>query len=778
MAAPGEPRASRGTVDGVLATHVHRTYLSPQLGGVDDPVCPSHPLAAAAVRPGHAPSRADRVSRQPWRCPIFAVSLAGVLFSVACSPPPEPSTGHDLHSPRGAPSREGRGTAASGAGLAGRFDRDGAHLSSFGASIGVRTVGWEDTDGAAPISVEPALGACPSDPSGSVGECRRRVQYARGGLTEWWVRRGAGYEQGWTVANRRGDGRGLSIEVVVDNATSTVHDGAVRLRRSDGGVIKVSKLHAWDAYGVVLEARFDWAPDGFVVRVEDSQATYPITVDPVYEAEAILLSSPSGTDDFGEIVASAGDVNGDGYGDVLVADPGFESGVAEVSIFQGAASGLSSAPTTILHPLAGNGSYLAKAAPAGDVDGDGFDDVIVSDDGVPLVYPGSSAGLSTEPSATLVIDGEAAPTSVVAVSGAGDVNGDGYDDVLVGRTACDTGPGQVFVYEGSPGGLATTAAATITGVWEYDCFGVSLASAGDVNGDGYDDVVVGASYPRAYFPGRAYVYHGSAAGLATTATTTLTGDAAYQLFGIRVSTAGDVDGDGYDDVLVAAPNYLEDGQQKGRVHVYPGSATGLSDVAARVLTGPASDYGANLGYSVAAAGDVNRDGFHDIVVGSWGHAYVYQGSADGIPDEATTVLSNPRPEIEFYGYPTSGAGDVAGDGYNDVIVGAFSLVGGIDGFAAVYYGYGDETDTGTGTNQDTGGETETGGTEGSDTGSQRDTAHDGATDGGKQPSPGCGCGTGGGGGPGAWAGFLALLLVRRRRVAPAERGRLPDTEPP
>jgi hypothetical protein len=141
-----------------------------------------------------------------------------------------------------------------------------------------------------------------------------------------------------------------------------------------------------------------------------------------------------------------------------------------------------------------------------------------------------------------------------------------------------------------------------------------VGTAGDVNGDGYDDAIVGASqYDNGQlFQGRAYVYHGSATGLSTTPDWTAESDQGRPQFGTSVGTAGDVNGDGFDDAIVGAPYYGQDGQ--GRTFLYNGSATGLSSVAD--WTAESDQGGAQFGYSVGTAGDVNGDGYGDTIVGA------------------------------------------------------------------------------------------------------------------------------------------------------------------
>jgi hypothetical protein len=279
-----------------------------------------------------------------------------------------------------------------------------------------------------------------------------------------------------------------------------------------------------------------------------------------------------------------------------------------------------------------------SVASAGDVNGDGYDDVIVgahsgSGTGKAYLYPGSASGLSTTASWTAT--GEAEDDYFgYSVASAGDVNGDGYDDVIVGAHGNNDGGndiGKVYVYPGSASGLSTTASWTATGEAAYDYFGSSVASAGDVNGDGYDDVVVGAYGNNA---GKAYLYLGSASGLSAILLWTVTGEAAYDYFGASVASAGDVNGDGYDDVIIGAYGNDDGGNRAGKAYLYPGSASGLSTTASWTAIGEASVD--QFGFSVASAGDVNGDGYDDVIVGAHGNdfgagkTYLYPGSASGL----------------------------------------------------------------------------------------------------------------------------------------------------
>ena len=268
-----------------------------------------------------------------------------------------------------------------------------------------------------------------------------------------------------------------------------------------------------------------------------------------------------------------------------------------------------------------------------------------------------------------------------SVGAAGDVNGDGYDDVIVGAWAYDNGQtdeGRAFVFEGSATGLSTTPNWTAESNQASALFGYSVGTAGDVNGDGYDDVVIGAEqYSNGQsYEGRALVYHGSAVGLSSVPNWTAESDQTDAYFGASVRTAGDVNGDGYDDVVVGAPSYTNGQSNEGRAFVYHGSATGLSTTPD--WTAESNEVGANFGNSVGTAGDVNSDRYIDVIVGAYhyqngqnaeGGAFVYHGSPAGLSTSPNwTAESNQA--FAFFGASVGTAGDVNGDGYSDVIVGA------------------------------------------------------------------------------------------------------------
>jgi hypothetical protein len=318
------------------------------------------------------------------------------------------------------------------------------------------------------------------------------------------------------------------------------------------------------------------------------------------------------------------------------------------------------------------------AAPIGgdsktDFNGDGYDDVVVGaynylTVGHAYVYFGGPGG-TFDATADGALTAETAGDSFgFSVAPAGDVNGDGYADAIVGApNTAGSGAGRAYLYFGGSGAMfEATANGTLTDEAADDGFGRSVASAGDVNGDGYADVVVGGGWTRE--PGRAYVYLGGPGGtFDATADGRLTGEDAGDLFGGSVASAGDVNGDGYADVIVGAAQ---------RAYLYLGGAGPTFDANADgTIALEAVDATGNPA-SVASAGDVNGDGDADIVVGAAGSVLVYLGGPGETFDAtADATLTGPAAVEGFssVGPSVAPAGDVNADGYADIVVGSEGL---------------------------------------------------------------------------------------------------------
>jgi hypothetical protein len=380
----------------------------------------------------------------------------------------------------------------------------------------------------------------------------------------------------------------------------------------------------------------------------------------------IDLTSLEGTG-MGVSVASVGDVNGDGYADFLIG-PHLYLGSAAPSA--AAWNGPSSSDRIDLtSPDGVDANFAVTLASAGDVNGDGYADFLIG-----AAFAKTNPGLVAEGAAYLYF-GSALPTAAAwngtspleridlaspdgpggefgaSVASAGDIDGDGFADFLVGAPDANGGTAQgvAHVYLGSAtprtvawnGSTPTLRIDVASPDGRAGVFGDSVASAGDVNGDGYADFLVGATGMAAE-PGMAHMYFGSRTpsatswnGASASNRIDLTSpDGANAHFGV-VSSASDVNGDGYDDFLIGA---VGASSNSGAAHIYFGAATlsadvwnGLAPMNRIDLTDP-DGTNAALGTSVASAGDVNRDGYADFLVGAYnasggGAAHLYLGSA-------------------------------------------------------------------------------------------------------------------------------------------------------
>jgi len=458
-------------------------------------------------------------------------------------------------------------------------------------------------------------------------------------------------------------------------------------------VLEYHSLIVTDLTGRRLEAWMEYADDSLWLVIDDLDAVYPIEIDPsLSPTPDWTVESDQVGGRLGFWVADAGDVNNDGYDDVIIGAPYMDNGQIDEGlayVYLGSASGLETTPVWSVESNQATAHLGRSVSGAGDVNNDGFDDVIIgleyydngnADEGAAWLFYGSASGPSATPDWEFEADQNSAHVGF-SVAGAGDVNDDGFDDVIVGAFKYDNGQtdeGTAWVFHGSAGGLSTSPDWSAEGNQAEAFFGRSVDGAGDVNNDGFADVIVGASeYTNGQTDeGRAFVYLGSAAGLNGTAVWTGEPNQARAYFGISVAGAGDVNGDNFDDIIVGANSYDNGQTNEGRAYVYFGSAAGPS--AAADWTAEADYNESYFGSSVASAGDVDNDGYSDVIIGAtrytngenWeGRAYLYHGSAAGPAAEPQWTYEG-NVSGAYFGWCVSTAGDVNNDGFSDVIIGA------------------------------------------------------------------------------------------------------------
>lgn len=415
---------------------------------------------------------------------------------------------------------------------------------------------------------------------------------------------------------------------------------------------------------------------------------------------ALFIFTPSHLDDptpqadayFGFAVAGVGDVNGDEIPDFLVGAPhqdvGDKSNQGQAFVFSGATNNLL---LTLDNPISQAFAYFGTAvAGVEDINGDGVADLMVGVDGQNVgnnYYQGQAFVYSGVDGSLLLTLDNPTPQSFAyfgsPVAEAGDVNGDGTPDLLVGAQYQNVDSyvdqGQAFVFSGTDGSLLLTLDDPTPQAFAY--FGNAVAGVEDINGDEVVDLLVGAhdqDVGNNNDQGQAFVFSGTDGSLILTLDDPIPQETAR--FGSAVAGAGDVNGDGVFDLLVGAYAQTIGGiSYRGQVFVF----SGIDGSLIFTLNNPTPN-AASFGYKAANVGDVNGDGLPDFLVGAHsqtvngnnlqGQAYVFSGS-DG---RLLHTLDDPTPQAyAYFGFAVAGAGDVNSDGLADLLVGAYSqTVGG------------------------------------------------------------------------------------------------------
>jgi len=404
------------------------------------------------------------------------------------------------------------------------------------------------------------------------------------------------------------------------------------------------------------------------------------------ESSSAIFNGAGSGDLFSASTAGVGDVNGDGFDDLLIGSPGFSFNKGGAFLYLGRRSGWTMEETiysakAVYEGLAVNEKAGYSVAGAGDVNGDGFDDMLIgapaysSNQGrVYLVLGGSNPPIDLN--SALIFTGEASSKAGASVAGAGDVNGDGYADMLIGAPNYNGSLGRVYLVYGSasPSSLNLNTTLFFTGeIGDYA--GTSVAGAGDFNGDGYADMLIGATGATT-FKGTAYLVYGSASlsSISLILATAYSGVSVNDEAGTSVAGAGDVNGDGFADILIGAPGRTSSDGVSYLVLGKPTyQASQYLDAADAAFAGQTPDVFS--GGRLAGAGDVNADGYSDILIGAWSYGssqtYLLLGSAK--PASVSLSSADVTYKDETNGDPAyfsvSGVGDTNGDGYEDLLFG-------------------------------------------------------------------------------------------------------------
>jgi len=420
--------------------------------------------------------------------------------------------------------------------------------------------------------------------------------------------------------------------------------------------------------------------------------------------------------EFGFWVDGGGDVNGDGYDDVIVGAPSYEHdfiGEGAVFIYYGSPTGLSLEPDWVQYGEHDSSGFGRCVSIKGDVNNDGFADVLIgaheyfetrTNEGKAYLYLGGPDGPSTTPVWTMRGNRKGAKLGEAVVF-AGDLNDDGYDEICVGAHGWDDDEvlgdsgnkaGKFWIFNGNADGINPTPFMSCVGIVEDANLGVSMDRAGDVNGDGYNDLHIGG-YIFLIGDGMLCTFHGGADGPDGIPDFMVAGGAMdTSFFAVNLSSAGDLNGDGFADVVVGSPRFDANGvYQSGQLGVHYGSEGGLQTEIGWAANG--TQYDERFAFNVNDAGDLNHDGYDDLLVGSKyydngdlvnaGKVELYLGGPKG-PQRVPTWTFKGLDSTNVIGTNLANAGDINGDGYDDIIVSGDEYSNDINREGIVYAFYG------------------------------------------------------------------------------------------
>jgi hypothetical protein len=513
------------------------------------------------------------------------------------------------------------------------------------------------------------------------GECLREVVRDHGDVVEAWANRGHGVHHAWRVRRAPSGPGPLRLQLDVSGGSPSLTDATTVDISTDGAGYTYYALAAWDADGRELPARFEVSGARVSVVIDDTDATYPVLIDPVLTTASTTWTPASATPTFGASIAHGCDVNGDGFDDAIVGAPGVtvtHANAGSVYVYLGSASGLTTTLfATVTDPTpALNEMFGSRVACIGRFDSGAHEDFAVA--GAPglgtVHYVLGAATVTPTPLAAVPL-APVTPTDIVstaatanfgaAIAGVGDVDADGFDDLVVGAPQDDTAKGSIVLFAGGTTGL-TAADGRAAGAVAAARLGASITSLGSLDAAPGTEWAVGA--PGDPAGGAVHAFRSGTGRVPTSLGAAITGDTVgpaddikHVSFGTSLA-AGDVDGDGDPDLVVGDPGYV-DTSIVGAIVVIPAASEALVESSAVRRTSGVANFGQAV--SVLPARRLKGVGYlGEVAVGATDHVYTFEGVASSSLIGATAAVDI---SVTGIGSQISAAGDLNADGFLDLV---------------------------------------------------------------------------------------------------------------